>query len=1053
MRGYEGRRLSVPHRRALRRKVWAFRPDGYVAGLEERLLLSGLTLSPTTLPDDTLGQPYSATVSASGGSGNYTFDVSNNSLPGGLTLNASSGVISGTPTTTGPASFTIGASDNNDASLTGSQDYTVNINPAITFTTTALPGATSGTAYSQTVSATGGTGSLSYTVTTGSLPTGLTLAPSTGAISGTPTSTGSSSFVVTATDSVGATGTENYSINVNPPITFSTLALPTATLNTAYTQQVSATGGTGTLTYSLASGTLPAGLNLLPSGGITGTPTTAGSSNFTVKAADTAGASATESYTLGVNATAFAISPTSLPNVANGTAYNQQLTTTGGTGTVTFAVTSGSVPPGLTFSNTGSLTGVPTTAGTSNFIVTATDSASHTATQAYAIQVSPTITFGTTSLPPSTIGVAYTQQISATGGTGTLGFMVSSGALPPGLSLSPNGSITGTPTSAGSSTFAVTATDSVGAKASETYTVLINPAITFTTKTLPTATLNQVYGQQLQATGGTGALSYAVTLGSLPAGLTLSSTGALTGTPTSTTSETFTVTATDTVGSSTTQQYTLGVNATSFAISPTSLPNATDQTNYSQQLTTTGGTGAVTFQVTSGAVPAGMTLSSAGLLAGTPNTTGTSAFTITATDANNDTATQAYQIVVNPVITITTTTLPAATANATYNQQLTATGGTGTLTWTLANNTTLPAGLTLGNTGTITGVPTTAGSSTFQISATDTAGAKATQTYNFTVNAASFVFTTTSLPAASVNANYSKQLATTGGTGASTFTVSSGSLPAGLSLSTSGVISGQPTVSGISSFTIKATDTANDTATQAFTFTVNGPIIFTTTSLLPATVGAAYAQQLTTAGVSGTASYAITSGSLPTGLTLSTGGLISGVPTTAGSSTFTVTATDSNSANGSQAFTLNVMSGTATGPAGPTVSSLQRFGFHRQPTSFVLTFDEALNATTAQIVNNYTLVRINRGHAGKPIPLTTVIYNSTNHTVTLTPLRSLSLFATYRLTVNGTSPIGVSDTAGNFLEGQNGKPGTNYVQTFGRSILAGPAPTSTTSHVRKATRR
>ncbi len=942
MQSFESRRLP----RERRRRVRTFQPSTLTAGLEERLLLTGITLSPTTLPNDTVGRAYDQSVTATGGTAPYSYTISTGTLPGGLSLNSATGEITGTPTTTGADNFTI-----------------------------------------------------------------------------------------TATDSTNATANQSYTVDINAAIAFTTTNLPTATIEASYSQQLAATGGTGTLTYTVTNSSLPTGLTLSSTGLISGLPTVAASSTFTVTATDTTGASASEIYTLGVNATTFTIATTTLPNVANGAAYSQQLTTTGATGSVTYAVTTGTLPTGLSLSATGLISGTATAAGTFSFTVTATDGDHDTATQPYSIVVSPAITFTTTSLPATTLGTAYNQQVAATGGTGTLTYSVSSGTLPTGLNLSATGALTGTPSVAGTVTFNITATDSVGATITETIHFSTNPRIAFTTTTLPAATLNSAYSQQLVTTGGTGAITYTVSSGNLPAGLSLSSSGAITGTPTSATSSTFTVSATDSVGSTITQTYTLGVDATSFRITQTSLPSATDTRSYSQQLTSTGGTGTVTFAITTGSSPPGLSFSTTGILSGTPTSAGTFNFTVTATDANQVTATQAYSIVLNPAVTITTPSLPAAAMNSFYNVQLGSTGGTGTITWTLATGS-LPVGLSLSNTGLISGVPTSTGTTTFSITATDVNGEHTTDNYSLVVTAATYTITTASLPSGTAAGNYSQQFATNGGSGTSSFAVTTGTLPPGLSLSSAGLLSGTPTTAGTFSFTVQATDSANDVATHTYNVTINGAITFTTTSLPNPTVGVVYSQQLGTTGGTGTLTFSATTGSLPAGLTLSNGGLISGTPTAAGASTFTVTVADSNGAVGLETYTVTV--GTQAATSGPKVTNLQRFGFHMQQTTFVITFNEALNASTAENVNNYTLIPIVNGNAGSPIPLASAAYDATNNTVTLSPVNRVYLYAEYRLKVNGTSPSGLTDTSGNFLAGQTGMPGTNYVQTFGREILAGP---------------
>ena len=133
------------------------------------------------------------------------------------------------------------------------------------------------------------------------------------------------------------------------------------------------------------------------------------------------------------------------------------------------------------------------------------------------------------------------------------------------------------------------------------------------------------------------------------------------------------------------------------------------------------------------------------------------------------------------------------------------------------------------------------------------------------------------------------------------------------------------------------------------------------------------------------------------------------------------------------------------------VTELQRFGYHMQPTEFVLTFDSTLNPTSAQDVNNYRIVPLTGSHAGAPIAIAKAVYDATDDTVTLTTVDRVYLYGTYQITVNGTPPSGLTNTSGQFLQGQgSGHPGTNYVQTFGESILAGPNMTSSMSRATRA---
>ena len=127
----------------------------------------------------------------------------------------------------------------------------------------------------------------------------------------------------------------------------------------------------------------------------------------------------------------------------------------------------------------------------------------------------------------------------------------------------------------------------------------------------------------------------------------------------------------------------------------------------------------------------------------------------------------------------------------------------------------------------------------------------------------------------------------------------------------------------------------------------------------------------------------------------------------------------------------------------PTVTGLQRFGYHAQPTELVLTFSTALDASTAEDVANYQLNLIVGRRIGRAIAIASATYDAASLAVSLRPARRLSLFARYRLVVNGSTPTGVAGVAGQLLDGRgDGTPGTDYVATFGREILAGRSRTA-----------
>lgn len=168
---------------------------------------------------------------------------------------------------------------------------------------------------------------------------------------------------------------------------------------------------------------------------------------------------------------AITLAPTTLPPATVAVAYSQAFSATGGTGPYTFAVTSGTLPAGLTLTAPGVLSGTPTTANSYGFVVRGTDANACFQELPYALLVGaappppatcPVITLAPATLPSATTGVAYSQALTASGGTGPYRFGITAGALPAGLTLTAAGVITGTPTGAATSTFTVRATDANG---------------------------------------------------------------------------------------------------------------------------------------------------------------------------------------------------------------------------------------------------------------------------------------------------------------------------------------------------------------------------------------------------------------------------------------------------------------------------------------------------------------------------------------------------------------------------------------------------------------
>jgi hypothetical protein len=516
-----------------------------------------LTAAPATA-----GVAYSFSLAATGGAGTLTWSATG--LPTGLSINSSTGAISGTATAKGNPSITVTVTDSSAAGpKTGSVTLILTVNnpapPAITTTqaqVTAAP-ATAGSVYGLTFHATG-TGTLTWSAT--GLPSdGLSLAASTGIVSGTPTSKASVSFLLTVTDSFGQSSAATaFVLTVNnpaaPTITTTQAQVTAApgTLGTAYSFTFHDTG-TGTLTWSALG--LPAdGLSLNASTGVvSGTPTSKQSVAFTLTVTDTFGQStAATAFTITVNnpaAPVISTTPAQVPSATVSVAYSFTFQGSG------FGALSWSTTPalgdGLSINaNTGKVTGTPTTATTLNFSVSLTDGLG---------QVTTVPGF---SIVVSTESIAFTPSAPTTvtaGGTLTVNALVSSDPGSGGVNWSVTctggscGTFTNshtasgtattydappTPPTGGTVTITATAADAPSPLVSAVVTVTA-PPLSITTSSLPSGTVNATYNATINATGGVPPYTFKLdaTSTALPTGLMFnpgSPSATITGTPTAT---------------------------------------------------------------------------------------------------------------------------------------------------------------------------------------------------------------------------------------------------------------------------------------------------------------------------------------------------------------------------------------------------------------------------------------------------------------------------------------------------------------------------------------
>jgi predicted hotdog family 3-hydroxylacyl-ACP dehydratase len=217
--------------------------------------------------------------------------VTGGALPAGLTLNASTGAITGTPTAAGAFAFSVRAADASDATDSATANYNITIAASpVAITATSLPAGRVNVAYSAAEQATGGSGSYKWSIVSGALPAGLTLSGSNGTISGTPTVSGTFTVTIAAADAMDASNvaTAAYSLMVSTGVKItSPRTIPNATHDVFYSYQMQASDVVGTPKWSLAGGSIPPGITLnATTGVISGTCTTTGMWHFNVRVTD-----------------------------------------------------------------------------------------------------------------------------------------------------------------------------------------------------------------------------------------------------------------------------------------------------------------------------------------------------------------------------------------------------------------------------------------------------------------------------------------------------------------------------------------------------------------------------------------------------------------------------------------------------------------------------------------------------------------------------------------------------------------------------------------------
>ena len=503
------------------------------------------------------------------------------------------------------------------------------------------------------------------------------------------------------------------------------------------------------------------------------------------------------------------------------------------------------------------------------------------------------------------VGQSFSQQFFAN--TQGVTWSITQGLLPPGITLnSATGVISGTASGSGFYVWVLQATSASDTGTGSYEINIIGGALSLNVNTLnQRVSTNSALNVQLGAVGGVPPYTWSFAPGTISNGLSISTTGVVSGTPITPGVTTLNIVLRDSGGTTAEAQVILFV----LGITTLTLPPAPLNTAYSQTLQVSGAQVPVTWSISGPTpLPPGFSLSAQGILAGFPTVSGVYTFSVTATDFIQNTATVRYTLAVGASFSITTSTLPNAAIGVSYSQVLQAAGGVVPYTWSATG---LPAGLTLNaSTGTLQGTPTTVGTQSIAVTATD--ASLATTRSNLVLTVDPLSISTNTLPPGIVGVSYSAGLNVAGGQPQLTWAILNGSLPPGLALnSSSGAINGTPTTSGNYPFNATVTYGATGVIAQkplSIQVSVPSGLIISTGASLPSgSINAQYSQTLAATGGRPPYTWALLSGSLPTGLTFSSNGAIAGTPLGVGTANFTIGVTDSVQAFVNQAFSLTVL--------------------------------------------------------------------------------------------------------------------------------------------------
>ena len=676
-----------------------------------------LKILSTFLTPGTIGATYSERLEASGGLEPLLWEVL--SLPEGLELDPFSGLIGGTPLESGEFILNLKVIDAEGNEALAILDLIIRPSPLF-ITTGSLGKFVVGENLSVFLEAQGGEPPYLWSIISGGLPEGVNFNPQSGSLAGSAFETFNSTIRFEVRDQLSSSDRVDLPFIVDAAeLSILTKSLPKISVGENFLFQLEAQGGVPPYVWNVSSGSLPNEFAVTENGLLSGSDVLPGEYNFGITVQDQVGTLTTQQLSLIVEGSPLEVISTNIPVMNLCENYSAVIEAKGGLPPYRWSLVNGELPSGLSFEESGSINGVVDKA-TSGLITVRVRDANREMDQkslAYAVQSNPLEVITALVLPEAIQGEEYSEDLQVRGSCGDVIWRITNGTLPSGLTLNPQGIITGLPSESGNFPFDVTVEDTSGRFKTASFVIVVAAEeLSISPGSLPAGEVDKNYFYRFTATGGVPPYSWGLASGSLPAGLVVrSSLGELTGVPTEPGEHSFELVVTDAAGLNAFEPFELEIAPAPLKIltGSSELAIADVGVQYEVTLNAEGGVLPYQWSIVGGGLPPGISLSdpTSGTLSGIPTTPGDFSFQARVRDSENQTDTKQLVITVEgEALGITSSrVLPEARVGLYYEFNLAAAGGVPPYLWFHISGA-LPAGLTfLSPEGIIQGTPSEAG--------------------------------------------------------------------------------------------------------------------------------------------------------------------------------------------------------------------------------------------------------------------------------------------------------------------------------------------------------